>query len=281
MIIDCHVHAGSAEEVEDLLKSMKEYQIDKSIILDWPNLPGQRNIPLNVMYSLIAGYKNLLLAGSIKIKNNKNFHDDVDVLRKAILGKEIIAVKLYPGYEHFYANDDACDPVYELCQQMHIPVIFHSGDTWWKISNSIIRYANPLYIDDVAVRFPKLRILIAHLGNPWIRETAEVLYKNRNVYTDLSGILYINQHLGRFEKRYNEGLKNQLLDLVAYCGTTRKLLFGSDFPLYSQGLYLDFIHGISEFTARDLNNILYKNALTFFNIEPELRVRSAGIDTGK
>jgi len=281
MIIDCHVHAGTAGEVEDLLQSMKEYHIDKSIILYWPNLPGQRNPPLNVMHSLIAGHNNLLLAGSVKIKNNRNFHDDLAVLRNAILGKKIIAVKLYPGYDHFYANDDACDPVYELCQQMYIPVIFHCGDTWWKINTSIIRYANPLYIDDVAVRFPRLRILIAHLGNPWIRETSEVMYKNRNVYTDLSGILYTNQNPGRFEKRYNEGLKNHLLDLVAYCGSTRKLLFGTDFPLYRQGQYLDFIHGIRDFTARDLDNILYKNALAFFNIEPDMPVWSAGTNTGK
>jgi predicted TIM-barrel fold metal-dependent hydrolase len=266
MIIDCHVHAGSKEEVQELLKSMTDNHVDISIILYWPNLPGHSNPPLSVMHSLIAGHRNLLLAGSIKVKNNRNFNQDLDALENAIINKNIVAMKLYPGYEHFYANDAACDPIYQLCQKSHIPVIFHTGDTWWKIRTSIIRYANPLYIDDVAVKYPKLKILIAHLGNPWIRETSEVVYKNRNVFTDMSGILYTDLNPGRFEKRYNDALKGHLFDLVAYCGTTKRLLFGTDFPLYSQEQYLDFIHSFREFTTNDLNNILYKNALDFFNI---------------
>jgi predicted TIM-barrel fold metal-dependent hydrolase len=269
MIIDCHVHADTKENVRDLLKSMEYNAIDVSILLYWPFLEGREYLPLEKLVPIVADHRNLYLTGSIQMTGNRNFDRDLITLQSAIQNKHIIAVKLYPGYEYFYPNDCICDPIYTMCTEHQIPVIFHSGDAWWELHTPLVRYAYPIYIDDVAVKYPKLKILIAHLGNPWIRETAEMISKNKNVYTDLSGILFPPSRHRRFVKRYTEKLKERLLDLVAYYGDTDKLLFGTDYPLYSQKEYIDFFEDIKEFNNTDRANILYKNAMRLFNINPD------------
>ena len=264
MIIDCHVHADNRKNVLNLLKSMKTNDIGASVILYFPLWKKPGYLSLEKLIPVVAEHPNLYLAGSIKMIDNNDFDRHFKILQRAIQNKDIIAIKLYPGYEPFFPSDSVCDPIYKLCTENKIPVIFHSGDTWWLFPTSKVRYADPIYIDDVAANYPELKILIAHLGNPWIKETAEVVSKNQNVFTDLSGILYPPYHNSRFEKRYTENLKESLLDLVAYYGDTDKLLFGTDFPLYGQKKYIEFINSIREFNGTDRDNILFKNAMNFF-----------------
>jgi hypothetical protein len=264
MIIDCHVHADNRRMVNNLLRSMELNAIDASVIFYFPLWKKQGYLSLEKLIPVVSAYPNLYLAGSIKMTDNPHFERDLEILHQAVQNRQVIAVKLYPGYEPFAPNDSLCDPIYRLCDENQIPVIFHSGDTWWLFPQSRVRFAHPLFIDDVAVRYPGLKILIAHLGNPWIRETAELVSKNRNVYTDMSGLLSPASH--RFEARYTEGLRGTILDLVAYCGHTGKLLFGSDFPLYRQERYLDFFNSIPEFKRADRNRILSENAIRFFNL---------------
>lgn len=264
MIIDCHVHADNSRNVRSLLKSMNANDIDASIILYFPLWKKPGYLSLEKLIPVVARHPNLYLAGSIRMIDNPDFDRHFNVLQRAAQNRDIVAVKLYPGYEPFFPSDSICEPIYKLCTDNRIPVIFHSGDTWWLFPTSKVRYTNPVYIDDVAANYPDMKILIAHLGNPWIRETAEVVSKNRNVYTDMSGILCPPHHQERFAKRYTEKLKVDLLDLLAYYGDTDKLLFGTDFPLYNQRTYIDFFNSIREFTAADREMILYKNTMNFF-----------------
>jgi len=268
MLIDCHVHAYTKEQINKLLSSMEKNRIDKSVIMYWPNIGGTKEsifktLPLGEVLKNIKNHPNLFLVGSIKVTDDKYFDKQFKELEGALLKKQIIGVKLYLGYEHFFANDPRCDVIYKLCTNYNVPVIYHTGDTW-KLKTAAVRFANPIYIDDVAIKFPKLKILISHLGNPcWIKETAEVVYKNKNVFTDFCGTLSFP---GRFEKEYNENLKRQILELVAYCGTPRKLLFGSDYDVYKQEQYVKFLNSFKGFSSEDLEYIKYKNAEKLFGI---------------
>ncbi len=266
MIIDCHVHADNSRKVQSLLKSMKANNIAFSVILYFPLWKKPGYLSLEKLIPVVAVHPGLYLAGSIRMINNPDFERHFTILKQAIQNGDIVAVKLYPGYEPFFPSDSICEPIYRLCADNRIPVIFHSGDTWWLFPTSKVRYADPIHIDDVAANYPDLKILIAHLGNPWIRETAEVVSKNRNVFTDLSGLLCPPHHQPRFARRYTEKLREEILDLVAYCGDTDKLLFGTDFPLYNQETYIDFFNSIREFNQADRDKILYENARHFFAI---------------
>ena len=84
-----------------------------------------------------------------------------------------------------------------------------------------LKYALPIQIDEVAIRYPRLKIIIAHLGHPWVADTVVVVRKHRTVYSDISGLL------GRPWQFYNA-----LLTVVEY-GIGDKILFGSDFPFFT------------------------------------------------
>ncbi len=266
MIIDCHVHAQTEQKIKKLLLSMKKNKIDKSIVVYWPNIGGTKEsvFEFSSLKELVSNIKNhpeLLLVGSLRVTERKTFRKQFEEIKKYISKRQIAGVKLYLGYEHLFANDPRCDKIYEFCGKHHVPVVFHTGDTW-KFKKAVVRFANPIYIDDVASKFPKLKILISHLGNPcWIKETAEVIYKNENVFADFSGTLSFP---GRFERQYNGNLRKKILELVIYCGTPRKLLFGSDFDVYKQHQYISFLNTFKEFSEEDLEYIKYKNAQNLF-----------------
>ena len=74
-----------------------------------------------------------------------------------------------------------------MAERRRLPVFFHTGDTY--SPRARLRFAQPLAIDDVAVDHPKACFVLAHLGNPWLTDAAEVVYKNVNVWADLSGFV--------------------------------------------------------------------------------------------
>jgi len=147
-------------------------------------------------------------------------------------------VKIYLGYIHRYAFDDAYKRIYKLAETYDVPVVFHTGDTY--SSKAKLKYADPMTIDEVAVDHPKVRFVIAHCGNPWINTAAEVAYKNANVYLDLSGIV-----VGDLDENPRENVDNYLVKPIAwifnYVGSPSKILYGSDWPLVHMSQYVKAI----------------------------------------
>ena len=121
----------------------------------------------------------------------------------------IKALKIYPGYEPFYPADAKLAPAYELAEAFDVPVMIHSGDTY--APRGKVKYSHPLHVDDVAVDFPRVKFLICHLGNPWFRDCMEVVYKNDNVYTDISGLV-----LGNFTDRFEAYMRQQFKEMVSW-----------------------------------------------------------------
>jgi len=96
-------------------------------------------------------------------------------------------LKLLPPYQHFYPNDTKFYALYAKAQELNIPVVFHTGSSVFK--NARLKFGNPLYLDDLAVDFPDLTIVMAHGGRPFWYDIAFFLAKrHRNVYIDISGL---------------------------------------------------------------------------------------------
>ncbi len=148
--------------------------------------------------------------------------------------KRIVALKLYPGYEFFYPGDACLRPYLEPLVAHGLPAIFHSGDLYSKVRKTKLKYCHPLEIDDLAAELPDLKIVIAHLGYPWMRDAAQVCSKNPNVYADLSGLVE-----GRFENGGAADVREYLAEFARFCRNPGKLLFGTDWPIAHQG---DYVH---------------------------------------
>jgi len=150
---------------------------------------------------------------------------------------DLAAVKLFPGYQAFYPHDPVLAPVYEYAARHHLPVMVHQGDTL--SPDGRIKFARPIEMDEVAVQYRDVRFVLCHLGNPWVEEAAEVVYKNSNVYTDTSGLLAHPQtpHFDRMVTRARQVLQ-AVVDTI---GSTERILYGSDWPLESLGTAVSLV----------------------------------------
>ncbi|GAA0913105.1 amidohydrolase family protein [Nonomuraea longicatena] len=125
-------------------------------------------------------------------------------------------IKLMPMYAGFDPADPALDDLYAYAAAHRLPLLVHTGTTF--VSKAPLKYALPVHLDEVAIRHPSLRMVLAHLGHPFEGECIAVVRKHRHVYADVSAL-----HYRPFQLWHS-------LRLVQDYGVWDKLLFGSDYP---------------------------------------------------
>jgi predicted TIM-barrel fold metal-dependent hydrolase len=173
----------------------------------------------------------------------------------------LTALKLYPGYLAFYPHDPRLSALYEFAARRRLPVMIHQGDTM--DPDGLLKYARPIEVDEVAVRYRDVSFVLCHLGNPWVEETAEVVYKNENVYTDTSGLLG-PPRLPYFATMV-ERCRRRLASAIATIGASDRVLYGSDWPLESIATAVSLIEGL-DLPESDRAAILGGNARRLFRI---------------
>jgi len=187
---------------------------------------------------------------------------DLVHLEKELVKPEVVGIKIYLGYYPFYAYDRIYEPVYALARDYKLPVIFHAGDTYSE--RGLLKYSHPLTIDEVAVAHREVTFVIAHFGDPWMLDAAEVIYKNPNVFADLSGLIIGDEkEVDRINRtpHYFDHFKHAL----AYCDQYHKLMFGTDWPLVRMKPYIEFIQ--SHIPASSWNDVFYQTATEVFPIK--------------
>ncbi len=267
MIIDCHTHINNYhDESSDSLRSgldslqleMRRNRMDVALILtSYKVKPGRPST--RAVIEATRGRRHLRVVAGIPFATLSAAV--LEELEGYLREDAVRGLKLYPGYEPFFPSDPALEPVYGLAGKYHVPVMIHSGDTY--TPGGKLKYAHPLNVDEAAVDHPGVDFIICHLGNPWIRDCMEVVYKNKNVYTDISGLV-----LGDFSDRFERFMRKQLQEMLEYGVEPDKVLFGTDWPLASMESYREFIEelGIPE---REREKILWDNAARLFRLSAQ------------
>lgn len=266
MIIDCHTHLNNyvneevdslTENLENLQREMRKNRVDISLVLTSyklkPGRPSTRdavNATRNLKHIYIIAGLSYLSFEAGQLSEIKEYMKEGSVR----------GLKIYPGYEPFYPSDEKFRPAYELAEEFDLPVMIHTGDTY--DPRGRVKYAHPLNVDDVAVDFPNVKFIICHLGNPWLKDTMEVVYKNQNVYTDMSGLV-----LGNFNDRFEQFMAKQFQEMCAFGMEHEKVLYGTDWPLSSMDSYLNFLKEI-RIPDRDRKKIMWENAAKLFKLSP-------------
>lgn len=134
-------------------------------------------------------------------------------LRRKVEDEGFRGLKLYPTYQHFYLNDRRLYPLYQVAQELAVPVLIHTGSSVFK--GSRIKYGDPLHLDDVAGDFPELKLVMAHSGRGvWYDHAYFMAKMHSNVYMELAGLPPVK--------------------LISYfpelARITNKVIFGSDWP---------------------------------------------------
>ena len=140
------------------------------------------------------------------------------MLENALGEQGFSGMKLYPpcGYS---PSDPALFPFYEVCAAHGAPVLVHTGPTSPRLS---FRHARPFEVEEAAFRFPTVNFILAHAGVVWHEDAALLAEFRPNVYLDLSG----------FQTEVRRGGFAEILHRHLRRGLSRKLLFGTDWPIY-------------------------------------------------
>ena len=170
-------------------------------------------------------------------------------------------IKLGPNYQDFDPLGAPALRVFETAQRLGLPIVFHQGTS--PMQTAPLRYAHPLVMDEVAIAFPELRIVMAHLGHPWHADTFAVIRKHPHVYADVSAQFY------RPWSQY-QGLR-----LATEWAVLDKLVFGSDYPVATPQETIDGLlavnrvvegSGLPRVPEDALHQIIERDTLTLLGI---------------
>ncbi len=277
MIIDCHVHLNNYHEQEavslteslaKLRAAMAEASVDYALVLTSYLVSPHRPSTAEVVRA-IEGIPELGVVAGISYSNYR--HKDLRELADFLEAGLVKGLKLYPGYEPFYPHDSRLRVVYDLAEEFDVPVMIHSGDTY--SPKGKLKYSHPLEIDEVAVDFPNVKFVICHLGNPWLTDCMEVVYKNANVYADISGLV-----LGSFTEVFEEYMADEIKDVIIYAGDPSRFLFGTDWPICSMQSYVQFVNQLG-LDPSAMEMLMSGNARRLFKI-PSPNPRISSVRTG-
>ncbi len=265
MILDVHTHINNYHEdrvlslessLNLLTETMAENKVDYGLVLTSYKVNEHRPSTRQVVEA-IKGRNNLGVVSGISYLHYD--HRDIREISEYLENGFIKGLKFYPGYEPFYPDDSRMKVLYEMAIEYDVPVMFHSGDTYSPTGK--VKYSHPIHIDELAVDYPKLKIVICHIGNPWIKDCMEVVYKNDNVYADISGLV-----LGQFSDKFERYMKKEIEEMITYAGDPKYLLYGTDWPICSMNSYLKFMKQL-DLEADKKELIYWKNAADLFKID--------------
>jgi len=217
-------------------------------------LAGIVALPASLLLALAAENADIMIA--FASVNPMRGAEAVAEAERLIKSGGIRGFKLHCPLMEFHANDKRAYPFYEVVEAAKLPVIFHTGHsgigTGMPGGGGVrLKLGNPMDIDDVAVDFPDLPIIMAHPSFPWQDEAISVCLHKKQVYIDLSG----------WSPKYFAA------NLIQYANSLlkHKMLFGSDYPMLTPERWMaDFDKIAIKDEVRPL--ILKENAMRLFGL---------------
>lgn len=247
--------SGVGRNRHELAAYYRERKIGCVIFTVDEKITGRPPIPNDEIAAFAAENADIMFAfASVNPMRGK---EAVEEAKRLIAAGGIRGFKLHPPLQEFFPNDPAIYPFYEVINEAKLPVIFHTGHsgigTGMPGGGGVrLKYGNPMPIDDVAVDFPDMPIIMAHPSFPWQDEAISICLHKPQVYIDLSG----------WSPKYFSPT------LIQYANTLlkNKMLFGSDYPLIAPDRWMaDFEKIQMRDDVRPL--ILKENAMRLFGLE--------------
>jgi predicted TIM-barrel fold metal-dependent hydrolase len=170
-------------------------------------------------------------------------------------------IKLGLNYQRAELLGKEAFAIYQRAQELNLPILFHMGTS--PIRFAPLEEAYPLNMDRIAIAFPDLKIIMAHIGHPWQADTIVVIRKHPNVYADISAQFY------RPWSMYNA------LRLATEWGVLHKLLFGSDYPIATPQETIDGTMRVNDILQgtnlprvpeEELDAIVHRNSLELLGL---------------
>jgi len=229
MIVDCHTHITCATkniEVSEHLAASEP--VDKCIVLA---SPGGSSEDVNRSVCEYVGKYSRKMVGFAFIDPTR---DKISVKDLSFLREKsaLLGVVLYCTGCGFHPAHSRAMRFYEAAQELALPVFFHNGPD--REPQTVLEYAQPYLLDEIARAFGELRIIVGNMGLPFVEQTLSMVSKHENVYADLT---------------IRPGSVWQVYNTVVAAheyGVMDKLLFGSGFPFGSASRCMETLLGFNK-----------------------------------
>ncbi len=249
MIVDIHTHVGTVPEhihdrfVAQAREAWAEVQlggtldehyagaldgVDRAVVLAFDAPAAGFVVPNDYVAEYVARDPERLVGFGSVDPSSPTAVDELERMRDDL---GLVGCKLGPIYQGVDPLGPEFLRVCEALERLELPLLIHQGTTFTRSGS--LRWARPILLDDVALRHPELRIVIAHMGHPWFEETIAVVRRHPHVYADVSA-------LG--SRRWL--LYNALVQAVEY-RVDHKLLFGTDFPFFTARETIDGLRSVT------------------------------------
>ena len=171
-------------------------------------------------------------------------------------------IKLGPNYQDFDPTSPEAFRLYARLEADGIPIIFHQGTS--PMQEAPLTYAHPLTTEKVALAFPRLTMILAHLAHPWQVDCLSVVRKHPNVWADVSAQFYRPYSFWEGMRKFHEW------------GATQKILFASDWPVTRPQDNIDALRGLNKFAKdhhlpgipeEEIEGIIHRDALDALGVE--------------
>lgn len=234
MIVDCHVNIWNDEHVLPLygqqLGRVREKSIPAKADADTlarvlQNIDKAIIFTLEYKESLGIQGDNAVTAEAVRRFPDKfvgfayvdpRRPDCLERLDHDIRTLKLKGVKYGPIYNGVPLDDPRLQPVFAYCAKNDIPITMHMGTTYTRLYGAEL--GRPIHVENVALNYPDLKIIMAHMGHPWYEECIAVARKQPNVYAEISALYYRRWQFFNVMKAIEE---YQVGD---------KIFFGSDYP---------------------------------------------------
>jgi predicted TIM-barrel fold metal-dependent hydrolase len=186
----------------------------------------------------------------------------MEELRHGIEQLGLVGIKMGHTYAGIDPRDPRCGAVYAYCQEMGLPILCHTGTTFRRTAP--LGYSRPWLWDEVAIAYPELRMVLAHVGHPFCAECLVVIRKHPHLYADISALFY------RPWQFYNTLIAAQEYQV------THKLLFGTDYPFTTTADSVRGLRGANDVVAESglprvleetIEGILSRDAFALLGID--------------
>jgi len=276
-IIDMHIHSyednhfvntttdyygnkGSANatmHLKETFVAFSKYHIVKAVV---------SGSPKSVEKWAANDTNNRIIRG-ITLNNPNDFGIDSIQFEQMVKDKK---VEVFGEIGTYYSGTTLADSVWQpylrICEKYDIPVAVHTGGgdpggTYFWSPKARLKYGDPYLIEDVLVKYPKLRIYIMHAGEDWYEHALRLMAYYPQLYTDIAVLLWVEP----LDQRY----AIEFLKAAKHSGYLNRVMFGSDqmrWP-YAIEKSIRFLNSLTFLTKKDKEDIFYNNAATFLRLK--------------
>ncbi len=227
--------------------------IDRAVVLpvDLPADKGFVSITNKEVAEIEAASDRLIGFASV----DPNRKDAKEVLEQAFTDCKLKGLKLHPVRQAFNPEEERFSWIYQLCEKENKPIVFHCGLSYG--GSGLMTQGHPLRLEPILARHPNLRISIAHCAWPYVKETAALLLKYPNAYTD-TACLYFDSANEFFQHVFCREMEITWVDR----SLRHQIMFGSNYPRFEQ---LRMKRALEHLPLRSstLDRLFKENAATF------------------